>query len=153
MTAAVEDRLPDGVGTEPGAPWLSAAAPALIWVALLLALIIGSERAFRDDARSGFLQQMMRSPAPLPLLMLKCCGGNDDPFGTVSKGTHWAQFMSGFFFTGVIALPCMLFSTNLIGVPSLILSLSGIVMAIIVGGVIACLAARESSDPLSFQAW
>ena len=90
---------------------------------------------------------------PLPLLMLKCCGGNDDPFGTVSKGTHWAQFMSGFFFTGVIALPCMLFSTNLIGVPSLILSLSGIVMAIIVGGVIACLAARESSDPLSFQAW
>ncbi|WP_043766525.1 heme exporter protein CcmB [Algiphilus aromaticivorans] len=58
------------LGTEPGAPWLSAAAPALIWVALLLALIIGSERAFRDDARSGFLQQMMRSPAPLPLLML-----------------------------------------------------------------------------------
>ena len=90
---------------------------------------------------------------PLPLLMLKCCGGNDDPFGTVSKGTHWAQFMSGFFFTGVIALPCMLYSTNLVGMPSLILSLSGIVMAIIVGGVIACLAARESSDPLSFQAW
>lgn len=62
------------LGAEPGAPWLSAAAPALVWVTLLLALIIGSERAFRDDARSGFLQQMMRSTAPLPLLMFaKLC--------------------------------------------------------------------------------
>lgn len=57
------------LGTEPGARWLDAAAPALVWVALLLALIIGSERAFRDDARSGYIQQMMRSPAPMPLLM------------------------------------------------------------------------------------
>ena len=83
----------------------------------------------------------------------RCDATRDSAFGSAPKGMHWAQFMSGFFFTGVIALPCMLFSTNLIGVPSLILSLSGIVMAIIVGGVIACLAARESSDPLSFQAW
>lgn len=57
------------LGAEPEAPWLAEAAPALIWVALLLALIVGSERAFRDDARSGFLQQLMRSPTPLPLLM------------------------------------------------------------------------------------
>lgn len=58
------------LGAEPGAQWLDAAAPSVVWVALLLALIVGNERSFRDDVRSGFLQQMVRSDAPLALLML-----------------------------------------------------------------------------------
>lgn len=57
------------LGSPPAAPWLAAAAPSLIWVALLLALIVGNERAFRDDARCGFLEQLLRAPEPLPLLM------------------------------------------------------------------------------------
>lgn len=58
------------LAAEAGAPWLAEAAPAVIWVALLLALIVGHERAFRDDVASGFLQQAVRAPAPLPALIL-----------------------------------------------------------------------------------
>lgn len=58
------------LSAEAGADWLVAAAPAVVWVALLLALLVGHERAYRDDAACGFLQQVVRAPVPLAALML-----------------------------------------------------------------------------------
>ena len=90
---------------------------------------------------------------PVPTLLLRCCGGGDDAFGSTPKCLHWAEFWSGFFFTGTIALPVMLYTTHLVSVVSMVLALSGILLALIGGGVGACLAARESNDAFSFQAW
>ena len=89
---------------------------------------------------------------PVPTLLLRCCGG-DDGFGSTPKFLHWAEFWSGFFFTGTIALPVMLYTTHLVSVVSMVLALSGILLALIGGGVGVWLAARDSSDAFSFQAW
>ncbi|RUO61671.1 heme exporter protein CcmB [Pseudidiomarina marina] len=54
----------------PGPDILGRIATGVIWVAALLSSLLGSERLFRDDFLDGNLEQLVLSPAPLPLLAL-----------------------------------------------------------------------------------
>ncbi|MES0873436.1 heme exporter protein CcmB [Sinimarinibacterium thermocellulolyticum] len=56
-----------GFGAEPNDPRLSAFAPAILWVASLLAALLTLERLFRADYEDGTLEQMMLAPLPLYL--------------------------------------------------------------------------------------
>jgi heme exporter protein B len=49
---------------------LTKAAPGIIWVAALLAILISIGNLFRYDAQEGFLDQMLLSPYPLTLLVI-----------------------------------------------------------------------------------
>ncbi|GGD72664.1 heme exporter protein CcmB [Lacimicrobium alkaliphilum] len=60
--------FPLGVG--PGPQMLQKIGPGVIWVAVLLASLLGMERLFRDDFNDGWLEQMMLSPVPLTLVVL-----------------------------------------------------------------------------------
>lgn len=55
------------VGPEP--PLLARLAAAVIWIAVLLALLLALDALFRPDAEDGSLDQLIASPAALPLLV------------------------------------------------------------------------------------
>lgn len=61
--------FPLAVGTE--SELLKRIAPAIIWVAALLAALLSFERLFKDDFIDGTLEQLMLSPYPLAWLV---CG-------------------------------------------------------------------------------
>ena len=60
--------FPLGIGPDPGV--LALIAPGVIWVAALLATLLGLERLFRSDYEDGSLEQFLLSPQPLTLLVL-----------------------------------------------------------------------------------
>lgn len=60
--------FPLGVGPEPNT--LREIAPGVIWVAALLASMLGLGRLFTGDYADGSLEQILLTPAPLPLLVL-----------------------------------------------------------------------------------
>ncbi|WP_088330210.1 heme exporter protein CcmB [Lacimicrobium sp. SS2-24] len=60
--------FPLGVG--PGPQTLQKIGPGVIWVAVLLASLLGMERLFRDDFNDGWLEQMSLSAVPLTLVVL-----------------------------------------------------------------------------------
>ena len=49
---------------------LARIGPALLWIATLLALLLGLERLFQSDAEDGTLDQLRLSDVPLELLVL-----------------------------------------------------------------------------------
>ena len=57
-----------GLGAEPNDPRLARFAPAILWVANLLAALLTLERLFRADHEDGTLEQMVLSPLPLYLV-------------------------------------------------------------------------------------
>lgn len=60
--------FPLGVG--PGPDTLQKIGPGVIWVAAILASLLGMERLFRDDFQDGSLEQLMLSGVSLPLAVL-----------------------------------------------------------------------------------
>lgn len=60
--------FPLTLGPEP--QLLARLAPAAVWIAALLAVVLGLERLFRDDFHEGVLEQLLLAPHPLPLLVL-----------------------------------------------------------------------------------
>lgn len=54
-------------------------APGAIWIAALLAAMLSLTRLFRADADSGFLEQLLIAPLPLPLAVL------------IKVVAHWAM--------------------------------------------------------------
>lgn len=60
--------FPLGLGPEPAR--LAEMAPGVIWVAALLAALLGMDALFRSDFDDGNLEQWLLSPQPLPLLVL-----------------------------------------------------------------------------------
>jgi heme exporter protein B len=60
--------FPLALGTNP--ELLTAAAPAIIWVAAMLAVLLSIGTLFRDDAHAGFLDLLILSPRSLTLLVL-----------------------------------------------------------------------------------
>ena len=60
--------FPLGVG--PGPDTLQKIGPGVIWVAAILASLLGMERLFRDDFIDGTLEQMVLSGQSLSLIML-----------------------------------------------------------------------------------
>ncbi len=49
---------------------LATVAPAMLWMGLMLATLPQMERLFSHDASSGALDQLLLTPAPLPLIVL-----------------------------------------------------------------------------------
>lgn len=54
----------------PDLPLLNQIGPALLWIAALLALLLGLERVFQADAEDGTLDQLRLSSVPLELIAL-----------------------------------------------------------------------------------
>lgn len=61
----------------PDLPLLARLGPALLWIATLLALLLGLERLFQADAEDGTLDQLRLGDAPLELVVL------------VKAAAHW----------------------------------------------------------------
>ncbi len=57
------------IGAGPGPQALAALGPGVLWVAALLATLLGLDALFRADFEDGSLEQILLSPAPLPLLV------------------------------------------------------------------------------------
>lgn len=58
------------LGVAPNEPSLPVYAPALVWIAALLATLMTLERVFRNDYEDGSLEQLALAPLPLPLSVL-----------------------------------------------------------------------------------
>lgn len=58
------------LGVSPESETLRAIAPGVIWIAALLATLLGLESLFRADFDDGTLEQLLLSPHPLALLVL-----------------------------------------------------------------------------------
>lgn len=54
----------------PDLPLLNKIGPALLWIAALLALLLGLERVFQSDAEDGTLDQLRISTTPLELIVI-----------------------------------------------------------------------------------
>jgi heme exporter protein B len=63
----VTSLFPLGIGAEPAL--LRKIAPGVIWVAALLATLLGMHRMFAADYQDGTLEQIILSPQPLVLLV------------------------------------------------------------------------------------
>jgi len=63
----VSSLFPLGIGPEP--VLLKKIAPGVLWVAALLATMLGLQRMFAADHADGTLEQMLLSPTPLGLLV------------------------------------------------------------------------------------
>ncbi|WIM05169.1 MAG: heme exporter protein CcmB [Candidatus Nitricoxidivorans perseverans] len=63
----VSSLFPLGIGPEPAL--LKKIAPGVLWVAALLATMLGLSRLFAPDHADGTLEQMALSPTPLGLLV------------------------------------------------------------------------------------
>ena len=61
----------------PDAALLKQVAPGIVWVAALLAVLLGQHRLFESDMADGSLEQWLLAPVPLPLLV------------GLKVGTHW----------------------------------------------------------------
>jgi heme exporter protein B len=64
---AVVVLIPFGLG--PDLNLLSRIGPAILWIASVLATLIGLDRLFQADAEDGSLDQMRLSPAPLEVIV------------------------------------------------------------------------------------
>jgi heme exporter protein B len=51
-------------------------APAILWIAALLATLFGLDRLFQADEEDGALDQLMLAPAPLELVVLAKCAAH-----------------------------------------------------------------------------
>ena len=60
--------FPLAIGQNP--TQLQALAPGVIWIAALLATLLGLEGLFRSDFDDGSLEQLLLSTGPVPLLVL-----------------------------------------------------------------------------------
>jgi heme exporter protein B len=65
--------VPFGVG--PDLKLLGRIGPAILWIAALLATLLGLDRLFRDDRDDGSLDLLMLSDVPLELTVLAKCIG------------------------------------------------------------------------------
>lgn len=59
--------FPFGVGYGPNQ--LSAIAPGVVWVTVLLSMLMSLDALFKDDAQYGYLDLMLCSPSPLVFLI------------------------------------------------------------------------------------
>lgn len=70
---AVVTVVPFGVG--PDMALLARIGPAMLWVAALLATLLGLDALFRDDREDGSLDLLVLSDVPLALIVLAKCAG------------------------------------------------------------------------------
>ena len=58
------------LGLSPDATVLHQVGPGLVWVAALLALLLGLDRLFQSDYETGVLEQLLLQDVPLPFCVL-----------------------------------------------------------------------------------
>ena len=100
--------FPLGIGPE--SALLARIAPGIVWVAALLASLLGLERMFRDDFLDGSLEQLLLLPTPLPIVAL------------VKVFAHWLT--SGLPLIILSPLASLFLSLNFTGWWGLVLTLS-----------------------------
>lgn len=66
--------VPFGVG--PDLPLLARIGPAMLWIAALLATLLGLDRLFQDDRDDGALDHLIMSGLPLELVVLAKAAGH-----------------------------------------------------------------------------
>lgn len=71
---AVVTIVPFGVG--PDLKLLSRIGPAILWIAALLATLLGLDRLFQDDRDDGSLDLLMLAGQPLEIVVLAKCLGH-----------------------------------------------------------------------------
>jgi heme exporter protein B len=100
---------------------LSEFAPAIIWVAALLASMLSYESLYRLESEEDSILQLLLSPFPLPLLL----------FGKVLA--HW--LWTGFPLSIIAVLLGMMFGLSLSGILSLLstLTLGTLILSFIAG--------------------
>ena len=101
------------LGAGPGQHGVAALGPGVLWVAALLATLLGLDALFRADFEDGSLEQILLSPVPLPLLV------------AAKVLAHWliaglpllivAPLLAGALGVGVESLPVLLLSLALGG--------------------------------------
>lgn len=99
--------FPLGIGSD--TPLLARIAPAIVWIAALLASLLGLERLFRDDFHDGSLQQLLLLPTPLPIVVL------------IKVFMHWLT--SGLPLVVLSPLASLLLSLNFMGWWGLVITL------------------------------
>lgn len=120
--------FPLGIGPE--ANVLRNIGPGVVWVAALLASMLALNRLFFDDHQDGTLEQLVLSPAPLPLLVLSKAVAHWASSGlllVLASPVIAIQFDLSATATGVLCL------TLLLGTP--VLSLVGSIGAALTVGV------------------
>jgi heme exporter protein B len=70
---AVVTVVPFGIG--PDLKLLARIGPAVLWIAALLASLLGLDRLFRDDREDGSLDLLLLTDTPLELVVLAKCAG------------------------------------------------------------------------------
>ncbi len=116
--------FPLAVGPEPAL--LRTMAPGVVWVAALLASMLSLGRLFADDQQDGTLEQLLLSPAPLPLLVL------------AKMATHW--LVSGLLLALISPLLALQFGLSATATAVLALSLLlGTPLLSLIGGIGAAL--------------
>ena len=64
------------LGVDPSDDALGLVAPAIVWIAVVLAVVLSLDRLFRDDARDGTLAVLLTSPTPLWWVLLAKLGAH-----------------------------------------------------------------------------
>ena len=102
----------------PDAALLREIAPGIVWVAALLAVLLGQHRLFENDMADGSLEQWLLAPVPLPLLVgLKVATHwllGVLPLLLVAPLLGWQYGLDG-------AVVCVLLASLALGTPSLCL--------------------------------
>ena len=83
---------------------------------------------------------------PVPMLLMKLCGGGDGMFDSPPRGLHWAEFFSAFFATGMIAIPILLRASDTIDLGAMLLSLGGFLFLIVCGVVWSFVKSRSDDS-------
>lgn len=116
------------LASQPDPERLAQLAPAVLWVAALLAGLLSLDRVFRDDLRDGSMEQMLLSGASLPLLSL------------AKVGAHW--LVSGLPLVLIAWPAARMLHLDPAAIPTLIASLSlGTALLSLIGGFGAALTA------------
>lgn len=99
--------VPLAVSPEPAR--LREMAGGIVWIAALLAVLLAMDSLFRSDFEDGTLEQLLLTPAPLPLLVL------------AKVIAHWLQ--TGFSLTLLAPLAAVLLNLPAEAIPVLCLTL------------------------------
>ena len=87
--------------------------------------------------------------SPMPMMLLGLCSSGDNIMGSDQPAaTHWAEFLSSFFFTGCFAVPILLAVTKSIELGAMATSLAGTLLLCALFGIRVYLKRKDEGDNL-----
>ncbi len=131
--------IPFAIG--PDQKLLSRLAPAILWIGVLLASLLGLDRLFHADEEDGTLDLLMASPAPLTaIVMVKCLAHwlttglpliLITPLLAILLGLDW-QYLPRLLLTLCIGTPALTCLGSIGAALTLSLRRGGLVLAVII---------------------